>query len=244
VGVDAGQRGVTAPLRARVPTAVHSKGIRGIAVASRSLHGRATVGPLPQPKRRATYEDLMQVPDTKVAEIIDGELVVSPRPASAHARAASTLQADISGPFDRDPEGPSRPGGWYVVFEPELHLGDDVLVPDVAGWRRSRMPTQRNVPFVTLTPDWLCEVVSPSSGRVDRSREMRIYGDAGVPSLWIVDPLARTLEVYRRESDRWIVAAVRGGPMSSAPSPSTPSSSRSRAGGCPTRRVDGLATCP
>jgi len=153
----------------------------------------------------------MQVPDTKVAEIIDGELVVSPHPAWAHARAASALQAAIAGPFDRDPQDPPGPGGWCLVFEPELHLGDDVLVPDVAAWRRSRMPAQTNVPFVTLAPDWVCEVVSPSTGRIDRSRKMRIYGDAGVPSLWLVDPLARTLEIYRREGNRWIVVAVHGG---------------------------------
>jgi len=184
---------------------------RGTAVASPVLHVRATVRDVPEAKRRATYEDLMQVPDTKVAEIIDGELVVSPRPAWAHTRAASALQVDIAGPFDRDPSDPSGPGGWCVVFEPELHIGDDVLVPDLAGWRRSRMPAQTNVPFLTLAPDWACEVISPSTGRIDRSRKMRIYGEAGVPSLWLVDPLAKTLEVYRREDDRWIVAAVHGG---------------------------------
>jgi Uma2 family endonuclease len=121
------------------------------------------------------------------------------------------LQAAIAGPFDHDPQDPPGPGGWCVVFEPELHLGDDVLVPDVAAWRRSRMPAQANVPFVTLAPDWICEVVSPSTGRIDRSRKMRIYGEAGVPSLWLVEPLARTLEIYRREGDRWIVVAVHGG---------------------------------
>jgi Uma2 family endonuclease len=153
----------------------------------------------------------MQVPDTKVAEIIDGELVVSPRPASPHTFAASVLGIEIGGSFHRDPGDPAGPGGWWLLLEPELHFADDVVVPDWAGWRRARMPALTNVPFFTLAPDWICEVVSPSTGRIDRSRKMRIYGDAGVASLWLVDPLARTLEVYRREDDRWIVAAVHGG---------------------------------
>ena len=153
----------------------------------------------------------MQVPDTKVAEIIDGELIVSPRPASPHANAASLLGVDVAGPFHRDPSDPAGPGGWWVLLEPELHFREDVVVPDWAGWRRSRMPVLTDVPFFTLAPDWVCEVVSPTTGRIDRSRKMRIYGEAGVPSLWLVDPLARTLEVYRREGDRWIVAAVHGG---------------------------------
>ena len=184
---------------------------RGIVVASLVVDARATVRHVPQPKRRATYEDLMQVPDTKVAEIIDGELVVSPRPAWAHTVAASRLGTDIAGPFDRDPSDPSAPGGWCVVLEPELHFGDDVVVPDWAAWRRWRMPAQADVPYLTLAPDWICEVVAPSTGRIDRSRKMRIYGNAGVTSLWLVEPLAKTLEVYRREADRWVVAAVHGG---------------------------------
>jgi Uma2 family endonuclease len=184
---------------------------RGIAVASRSPHACATVVEVPQAKRRATYEDLMQVPDTKVAELIDGELVVTPRPASPHTLAASVLGMDIGGLFHRDPDDPARPGGWWILLEPELHFGDDVVVPDWAGWRRIRLPNVTDVPFFTLPPDWVCEVVSPSTGRIDRSRKMRIYGEAGVPSLWLVDPLARTLELYRRDGDRWIVAGVHGG---------------------------------
>ena len=169
------------------------------------------VAPVPEPKRRATYEDLMQVPDTKVAEIIDGELVVSPRPASPHAIASSVIGADLTGPFHRRPGDPSRPGGWWVLDEPEIHFGEDVLVPDLAGWRHTRMPGVPNVAFFTLAPDWVCEVVSPSTGRIDRTRKMRIYAREGVEHLWFVDPLARTLEVYRLEAGHWIVASVHGG---------------------------------
>ena len=126
------------------------------------------------PKRRATYEDLMQVPDTKVAEILDGELFVSPRPASPHAWAGTAIGAFVHSSFhgDGDPLAPARPGGWWIVFEPELHFAEDVLVPDIAGWRRERMPSFPLVPYFTLAPDWVCEVVSPSTGRIDRSRKM------------------------------------------------------------------------
>ena len=163
------------------------------------------------PKRRATYEDLMQVPDTKVAEIIDGELIVSPRPASPHARAASVLGSDLMGCFDAPPGSPPRPGGWWILLEPELHFDDDVLVPDWAGWRRERMPVLPNAPFVSLAPDWVCEVLSPSTGRIDRSAKMRVYARAGVGCLWMVDPVVQTLEVYRLEGARWVVVDVHGG---------------------------------
>jgi Uma2 family endonuclease len=162
------------------------------------------------PKRRATYEDLMQVPDTKVAEIIDGELIVSPRPASPHAHAATGIAADTL-QFHGPPGSVPGPGGWWLLPEPELHFGDDVLVPDWAGWRRERLPVLENVPFFTLAPDWVCEIVSPSTGRVDRSRKMPRYAADGVAHLWLVDPSARTLEIYRLEAGRWIVAAAHGG---------------------------------
>jgi Uma2 family endonuclease len=162
------------------------------------------------PERRATYEDLMQVPDHLVAEIIDGELVTSPRPASPHARAYSVIGQELS-PFDRKPGAPGGPGGWWILDEPELHLGADVLVPDPVAWRQDRMRTIPQVPFFTLAPDWVCEVISPSSARIDRSRKMRIYARESIEHLWFVDPLARTLEVYRLEADRWIVAATDGG---------------------------------
>jgi len=179
-------------------------GRHGIAVADAPVRGMGVLMG-PASPRRATYDDLLAVPDTKVAEIIDGELVVSPRPAIPHARAASALHADLS-PFDGPVRAPGETGGWWLLFEPELHFDDDVLVPDLAGWTRARLPALSDVPFFTLAPDWLCEVVSPSTARYDRVRKLRIYARAGVESVWIVDPRARTVEVFTRDGGSWRLA--------------------------------------
>lgn len=164
-----------------------------------------------QARRRATYDDLVKVPDTMVAEIIDGELIANPRPAIPHAHASSTLGIDLGGAFGGPPGTPDKPGGWWILDEPELHLAADVLVPDLAGWRRERLPILPDAAFMTQAPDWACEVISPSTGGVDRGRKMRIYAREGVGHLWLVDPTARTLEVYRLEEGRWIVDGNHGG---------------------------------
>ena len=158
--------------------------------------------------RPATYEDLCQVPDHKVAEIIDGELIVSPRPALPHANASSSLGGILASPFHFGSGG--GPGGWWILFEPELHLRDDVVVPDLAAWRRERLPFVPDAAYLTLAPDWVCEVISPSTERMDRSRKMRIYAREGVQHLWLLDPLVRTLEVLRLENARWVVLATHG----------------------------------
>jgi Uma2 family endonuclease len=162
-------------------------------------------------RKPARYDELLDIPDTKVAEIIDGEIVVSPRPASPHAHAGSVLGGDLSSAFHRPPGDRGNPGGWWLLDEPELHFGDDVLVPDQAGWRRERMPKFPKVAAFTDAPDWVCEVISPSTGRIDRSRKMRIYAREGVAHLWLVEPLLRTIEVYRLEGGAWRVVAVHGG---------------------------------
>jgi Uma2 family endonuclease len=160
--------------------------------------------------RRATYADLLAVPDTKVAEILDGELVVSPRPAVPHARAATVLGQALQD-FDRPAAKSGEPGGWWLFNEPELHLDEDIVVPDLAGWRRERLPTLGNEAFFTLIPDWACEVLSPSSAGYDRVRKMPIYARAGLVHLWLLDPLARTLEVHRLERSSWVVASTHSG---------------------------------
>ncbi|NOJ56448.1 MULTISPECIES: Uma2 family endonuclease [Myxococcus] len=152
-------------------------------------------------KRPATYEDLVALPEHQVGQIIDGELIAQPRPTSRHARATTRLGGELYGPFER---GRGGPGGWYFLDEPELHFGADVLVPDLAGWRRDRMPEVPDTPYFTLSPDWVCEVLSPSTAAVDRSSKRRIYAREGVGHVWLVDPQARTLEVFRLSGGRWL----------------------------------------
>ncbi|HEX7596581.1 MAG TPA: Uma2 family endonuclease [Polyangia bacterium] len=151
-------------------------------------------------KKPATYEDVLAAPPHKIAEIVDGEFILSPRPASPHAVAASAISEELGPPFKR---GRGGPGGWIIIYEPELHFGSNVLVPDLAGWRRERMAVVPNAQFFTLAPDWICEVLSPGSARLDRKAKMPIYGREGVRNAWLVDPLERTLEVYRLVDARW-----------------------------------------
>ena len=158
-------------------------------------------------KRRATYADLLEVPDTKVAEIVDGELFVSPRPAAPHALASSGLGMDLGPPFQR---GRGGPGGWWIVFEPELHLGEHVMVPDLAGWRRERMPEFPDTASFSLAPDWICEVHSDSTRRLDRMRKLPRYAEFEVAFAWLVDPRDRTLEVFRLEGARYSLIATHG----------------------------------
>jgi Uma2 family endonuclease len=162
-------------------------------------------------RRKATYDDLRKVPEPLVAEIIDGELLTSPRPASPHALAASGIGSILFDAFNRPPGDRGAPGGWWILDEPELHFGDDVLVPDLAGWRRERMPAFPDTAAFTDAPDWVCEVISKSTARIDRGQKMRIYGRERVAHLWIVDPIVRTLEIYRLIDDHWMVAATYGG---------------------------------
>jgi Uma2 family endonuclease len=157
-------------------------------------------------KRFATYEDVLAAPDHLVAEIVDGELRLQPRPAKPHAAASTALGGELTGPFGR---GRGGPGGWILLFEPELHFGRDILVPDIGGWRRSRMPAiVADEPFFTLAPDWICEVLSPRTMQHDRADKMRIYARERVGHAWLVDPLARTLEILRLEGDKWLVLGV------------------------------------
>ncbi|MFP2930152.1 Uma2 family endonuclease [Pyxidicoccus sp. 3LG] len=152
-------------------------------------------------QKPATYADLEALPPDKVGELIGGELYASPRPTLAHGWAATELAGELRGLFGR---GRGGPGGWRFIIEPELHLADDVLVPDVAGWRRERMPTVPEGVGAKVAPDWLCEVLSPSTAALDRDRKMTVYAREGVRHVWLVDPKARSLEAFRLESTRYV----------------------------------------
>ena len=158
--------------------------------------------------RSATYQDVLDAPPHMVAEIVGGRLSLQPRPAPRHERAHSAMLGRLAGPFDF---GEGGPGGWWILTEPELHLGPDVLVPDVAGWRRERMPALPETAWFDLAPDWACEVLSPSTRRLDLGGKRDAYAREGVGHLWLVDPLARTLEAFELRGGAWTLLATRTG---------------------------------
>ena len=155
---------------------------------------------------KATYADILALPKHVVGEILFGVLHVNPRPAPPHAVAASALGEELGPPLKR---GRGGPGGWVLLDEPELHLGEDIVVPDMGGWRRERMP---EVPFdkayFELSSDWASEVLSPSTEAFDRDEKLRIYAREGVRNVWFVDPLVRTLEVLRLDGPTYRILAV------------------------------------
>ena len=153
---------------------------------------------------RATYQDVLDAPAHQVAEIINGTLHTHPRPAPTHGEASSNLGFELGPPFGR---GRGGPGGWRIHFEPELHLGDEILVPDLAGWRRERMPELPDTAYFTLAPDWACEVLSASTRRVDLQEKRPAYAREGVAYLWLVDPADRTLEAFELRDGEWVLIA-------------------------------------
>ncbi len=154
-------------------------------------------------RKLATYDDVLAAPAHMVAEVVDGELYLQPRPASRHARASSTLGLDIMGPFDR---GRGGPGGWVILDEPELHLGPQphILVPDLAGWRVARATFDGDGAFIDAVPDWVCEVLSPATAAFDRSRKADLYAELGVVYLWLADVNTRQIEAFRLAEGKWL----------------------------------------
>jgi Uma2 family endonuclease len=163
---------------------------------------------IPPFDRPATYDDLLTVPDIQVAEIVEGELYASPRPAPRHARAGSSLGGVIQPSYDH---GRGGPGGWWILYEPELHLGRNVLVPDWAGWRRERMPHLPDTSYFPIAPDWVCEILSPSTASLDRVKKLAIYAREGIGHAWLIDPDARMLELLRLVNGRWTILATHFG---------------------------------
>lgn len=152
-------------------------------------------------KKRATYADLEAVPEHLVAEIIDGELRTHPRPSLRHAAAANSLSDELTGPFQKRRGGP---GGWVFFVEPELHLGPHVVVPDIAGWRRERLTELPDTPYSEVPPDWVCEVLSASTERRDRTVKTRVYAEARIHYFWLIDPRQQILEAFELSEGRWL----------------------------------------
>jgi Uma2 family endonuclease len=160
-------------------------------------------------RRPATYDDLLALPPNVVGQIVFGALYAHPRPAPKHARASSTLGEELGPPFNR---GRGGPGGWLILDEPEIHLGEHVVVPDLAGWRRERMPEMPvDKAFFVMPPDWICEVLSPSTASLDRGDKLKVWRAHDVGHVWFVDPEARTLEILEKDEKGYRVFDVFSG---------------------------------
>jgi Uma2 family endonuclease len=155
------------------------------------------------------YEALEALPEGVVGEIINGQLYAHPRPAGPHALTTSRIGVYLGGPYDL---GHGGPGGWWIIYEPEVHfvLNVELVVPDLAGWRRSRMPQVPDDQRFNVVPDWVCEVLSPSTASRDREVKMPLYARYGVPYAWLVDPIARRLEAFALDDGQWVEVASFG----------------------------------
>jgi Uma2 family endonuclease len=155
----------------------------------------------------ATYADIEALPPNIVGQILFGKLVTHPRPSPRHAAASYSLSGELAGPFQK---GQGGPGGWVFFSGPELHLGPHVVVPDLAGWRRERLKTYPETNYFELAPDWVCEVLSGSTERRDRTSKRRIYAEAGVESLWLIDPRFQLLEAFVQTNGLWLLIGTWG----------------------------------
>lgn len=156
-------------------------------------------------RRPATLLDLDNLPEDVFGEIIDGELQVHPRPDEPHAKAAFELTLTLGNAFHR---GITGPGGWVLRAEPRILFGaQTTLSPDLAGWRQERYAALRKGPL-QITPDWVCEILSPSTARYDRVHKLPIYARNGVQHAWVIDPVLRTLDVLRLESGSWVIVGI------------------------------------
>ncbi len=153
------------------------------------------------------YDQLLALPDHVVGEIINGQLYTQPRPSGRHALAQSGLHGEIDGPFQK---GRGGSGGWWILMEPEVHFirDSEIAVPDLAGWQRERMPAVPDDHRFEIVPDWICEILSPSTTRKDRALKMPLYARFGVKHLWLIDPLAHTLEAFELREGRWSLAEI------------------------------------
>ena len=165
----------------------------------------------PEKEKRATYQDVLDAPPNMVAEVLGGALYTHPRPAVPLARASSRLGVRLGAPFDSDRGGSSGPGGWWLIDEPELHLGEDIVVPDLAGWRRENMPELPDAAYFSQAPDWACEVLSPSTRALDKGPKQAIYTREGVAHLWFVDPDTRSLAAFALRGGRYTLIGRRSG---------------------------------
>jgi Uma2 family endonuclease len=156
-------------------------------------------------ERKATWADVLAHSEDERVEVLSGELVTIPAPLPRHSKTQGSLRRFVGGPFDDD-DGHGGPGGWWILIEIDVRLETHEIVrPDLAGWRRERLPEPGDIRPIDVVPDWICEVISPTTASRDRVTKRALYARFGVPYYWMVDPGARTLETLRLGDDgRWI----------------------------------------
>ena len=157
-------------------------------------------------KREATYQDLFDLPENTTGEIINGELIVTPRPSRKHVYTASALGSEIGPPFQFGRGG--GPGGWIILIEPEIKLGENILVPDLAGWKRGRFPASEETNWISVAPDWVCEVLSPSTETIDRGDKVPLYASQGISHAWLMSPATRVLEVLELDGRTYRIVST------------------------------------
>lgn len=167
------------------------------------------MGAAEQTRPAATYADVLAAPPDQVAELVSGALHLQPRPRMRHGHAMLRLTGRLERAFGDD-LGDDE-GDWYFAIEPEIHLGSNVVVPDIAGWRRENLPDDLDVAYMEVAPDWLCEVLSASTRNFDLTEKRAVYGRAGVRHLWFVDPQSKTLEAFENRDGAWVLLDALGG---------------------------------
>ncbi len=158
-------------------------------------------------EKKAVYADLQYIPENTTGQILNGELVVTPRPATNHSLAGIALSGKLVPPYHF---GKGGPGGWVILYENEIMLGENLVVPDFSGWRKVRFPGLPDVNWISVPPDWVCEILSPSTARLDRVQKMPIYARHGVQFIWLIDPFSKTLEVFGLDAGKWVMLAAFG----------------------------------
>ncbi len=156
----------------------------------------------------ATYADLLALPEDVRAEVIAGDIVTSPSPLPRHAHVQGSACRYIGGPF-QDDDGRGGPGGWWIFAEVDVALGQhDIVRPDLSGWHKARLPRPGGVRPIEVVPDWVAEVLSPTTAARDRVHKRNLYARTGVPHYWLIDPHARVLEALTLRDGSWVELGV------------------------------------
>jgi Uma2 family endonuclease len=160
----------------------------------------------PKPRKAATLADLREVWDLKSVELIAGEIVEKASPGFFHGNTQGAVFSILWTRFGGGGDGGEKATWWFASEVDVRFDAHDVFRPDVAGWRRDRVPEPPAERPVRVRPDWVCEVLSTSDKRRDQVLKLRVYHRHAVPHYWLLDPEEKTLTVYRWQADGYVNA--------------------------------------